>query len=136
MYAARYAQVDTLAGNGLELNVIAAVVIGGTSTLGGVGGVLGTLISGAGYVPLNPKFPLPRTAHMLNTSEAPTLIVGAECLEILDGMLALAEHDLTILLPTLDYASALAARWPRRTQRRLPPDEQPGDDGDEAEAVQ
>ena len=44
LYAARYAQVDTLAGDGLELNVIAAVVIGGTSTLGGVGGMLGTLI--------------------------------------------------------------------------------------------
>ena len=44
LYTARYAQVDTLAGAGLELNVIAAVVIGGTSTLGGTGGVLGTLI--------------------------------------------------------------------------------------------
>jgi len=44
LYAARYAQVDTLAGNGFELTVIAAVVIGGTSTLGGVGGILGTFI--------------------------------------------------------------------------------------------
>ncbi len=44
LYTARYAQVDTLAGSGLELNVIAAVVIGGTSTLGGSGGILGTLI--------------------------------------------------------------------------------------------
>lgn len=44
LYASRYAQVDTLAGNGLELNVIAAVVIGGTSTLGGTGGILGTLV--------------------------------------------------------------------------------------------
>jgi rhamnose transport system permease protein len=44
LYTARYAQVDTLAGTGLELNVIAAVVIGGTSTLGGTGGILGTLI--------------------------------------------------------------------------------------------
>jgi rhamnose transport system permease protein len=44
LYTARYAQVDTLAGAGLELNVIAAVVIGGTSTLGGTGGILGTLI--------------------------------------------------------------------------------------------
>jgi rhamnose transport system permease protein len=44
LYTARYAQVDTLAGTGLELNVIAAVVIGGTSTLGGTGGILGTVI--------------------------------------------------------------------------------------------
>jgi rhamnose transport system permease protein len=44
LYTARYAQVDSSAGLGLELTVIAAVVIGGTSTLGGVGGVLGTLI--------------------------------------------------------------------------------------------
>jgi rhamnose transport system permease protein len=44
LYAARYAQVDTLVGLGFELTVIAAVVIGGTSTLGGTGGILGTLI--------------------------------------------------------------------------------------------
>ncbi len=44
LYTARYAQVDTLAGSGFELTVIAAVVIGGTSTLGGIGGMLGTLI--------------------------------------------------------------------------------------------
>lgn len=44
LYTSRYAQVDTLAGKGLELNVIAAVVIGGTSTLGGTGGITGTLI--------------------------------------------------------------------------------------------
>jgi rhamnose transport system permease protein len=44
LYAARYAQIDTLVGLGFELNVIAAVVIGGTSTLGGTGGILGTLI--------------------------------------------------------------------------------------------
>jgi rhamnose transport system permease protein len=44
LYTARFAQVDSSAGLGLELTVVAAVVIGGTSTLGGVGGVLGTLI--------------------------------------------------------------------------------------------
>lgn len=44
LYTARYAQVDSSAGLGVELTVIAAVVIGGTSTLGGVGGILGTLI--------------------------------------------------------------------------------------------
>ena len=44
LYLTHYAQVDTLAGNGLELNVIAAVVIGGTSTNGGTGSILGTLI--------------------------------------------------------------------------------------------
>jgi rhamnose transport system permease protein len=44
LYTARFAQVDSSAGLGLELTVVAAVVIGGTSTLGGVGGVLGTLV--------------------------------------------------------------------------------------------
>lgn len=44
LYCSRYAQVDTLAGNGMELNVISAVVIGGTSTLGGTGGIVGTVI--------------------------------------------------------------------------------------------
>lgn len=41
--AARFSSVDPNEGNGLELQVIAAVVVGGTATSGGRGNLLGTL---------------------------------------------------------------------------------------------
>ena len=44
LYAAQYRQGKPDAGSGLELDAIAAVVIGGTSLMGGRGGVVGTLI--------------------------------------------------------------------------------------------
>jgi len=42
--AVRFADVDPNAGNGLELQVIAAAVVGGTAISGGRGTLLGTLI--------------------------------------------------------------------------------------------
>jgi ribose transport system permease protein/inositol transport system permease protein len=44
LLAARLNSAEAVAGIGLELDVIAAVVIGGTSLFGGVGGVVGTVI--------------------------------------------------------------------------------------------
>ncbi|MFV0351065.1 MAG: ABC transporter permease [Oscillospiraceae bacterium] len=43
-YAATYTSIIPGTGNGLEMNAIAAVVIGGTSMSGGVGTMVGTLI--------------------------------------------------------------------------------------------
>lgn len=44
VYTSRLFSGQPVAGSGYELNAIAAVVIGGTSLAGGVGGVLGTLV--------------------------------------------------------------------------------------------
>jgi ribose transport system permease protein/inositol transport system permease protein len=44
LLSARLSSAEAVAGIGLELDVIAAVVIGGTSLFGGVGGVLGTVV--------------------------------------------------------------------------------------------
>lgn len=44
LLSARLSSAEAVAGLGLELDVIAAVVIGGTSLFGGVGGVFGTVI--------------------------------------------------------------------------------------------
>lgn len=41
--SSRILSIDPIAGNGLELDVIAAVVIGGTSLFGGRGSIIGTL---------------------------------------------------------------------------------------------
>jgi rhamnose transport system permease protein len=80
LYAARYAQVDTLAGNGFELNVIAAVVIGGTSTLGGVGGMLGTFVGCALLGVINNALILvtdPGTAQFWQRAVYGAVILGA-----------------------------------------------------------
>jgi ribose transport system permease protein len=44
VYAATYTTIIPGTGNGLELNAIAAVIIGGTSMSGGIGNMMGTLI--------------------------------------------------------------------------------------------
>lgn len=72
-------------------------------------GVLGALLAGAGYVPLNPRFPPKRNAAMLDRSGARALIVGAECLDHLEPLLAAAGGDRRlILLPELDADAAAA----------------------------
>jgi ribose transport system permease protein/inositol transport system permease protein len=44
LLSARLGSAEAIAGEGLELVVIASVVIGGTSLFGGVGGILGTVV--------------------------------------------------------------------------------------------
>jgi ribose transport system permease protein/inositol transport system permease protein len=44
LLSARLSSAEAVAGTGLELTVIAAVVIGGTSLFGGVGGIFGTVV--------------------------------------------------------------------------------------------
>ena len=52
--AVRFADVDPNAGNGLELQVIAAVVVGGTAISGGRGTLIGTLIGVALLATIGP----------------------------------------------------------------------------------
>jgi rhamnose transport system permease protein len=53
--AVRFPQVDVNAGNGLELAVIAAVVVGGTAINGGRGTLLGTLLGVALLATIGPS---------------------------------------------------------------------------------
>lgn len=73
-------------------------------------GVLGTLLSGAGYVPLNPKFPDERNAFMLAVSAASTLVVDAECVHRLEPVLARVTKPLLIVIPHAVDVAELAAR--------------------------
>jgi len=76
-------------------------------------GVLATLVSGAGYVPLNPKFPITRTAHMLAVSDASTVVVGEDCLDQLDDVIECVERSLLVVVPTRADVSALRVAHPR-----------------------
>lgn len=61
------------------------------------GGVLGALLAGKAYVPLNPKFPLQRNLTMLQLSGANTIIVGEECKGIAEEILSsLSANDTSL----------------------------------------
>jgi amino acid adenylation domain-containing protein len=67
-------------------------------------GILGALLRGHGYVPLNPGFPAERTRLMLEHSEAQALVVDAESAEALAEVLEGVQRPLTILCPDAEIA--------------------------------
>lgn len=76
-------------------------------------GVLGALLNGHGYVPLNPAFPTDRTHSMLARSECRALIVDQHAAAQLTEVLTDIDQDLLLLLPDVDDVSAIRAQWPR-----------------------
>jgi amino acid adenylation domain-containing protein len=62
-------------------------------------GIIGTLASGRGYVPLNPKFPAERNLAMLNASHCGALIVGAECASVAQPLLEQFGRPIIVLTP-------------------------------------
>ena len=83
-------------------------------SLSAYAGILGVLLSGRGYVPLNPKFPLSRTGKMLAQSDCSLLIVGQECLEELAQLLTDQARPLTLVVPEVSARELddLAAQFP------------------------
>ena len=75
--------------------------------------VLGALLRGHGYVPLNPAFPTDRTRGMLLRSGCRSLIVDTHAARQLDDVLDGVDAGLVVLLPEHDHTAALAARWPQ-----------------------
>ncbi len=77
--------------------------------------VLGSLLAGNGYVPLNRTFPIERTQVMLHRSECSTLVVDEGSLSQLDQLLESAARPLAVLIPHLADVGALKTRWPGHT---------------------
>ena len=75
-------------------------------------GVLGALLRGHGYVPLNRTFPPDRTRTMLQRSGCKAVIVDAQSENQLTQVLEGIDHTLAIVLPERDDVRALASRWP------------------------
>lgn len=74
-------------------------------------GVLGVLMSGRGYVPLNQTFPVDRTRTMLLRAGCTSLVVD-ECSENqLDDLLQGISVPLTIILPHRDGILDLRRKW-------------------------
>jgi amino acid adenylation domain-containing protein len=75
-------------------------------------GVLGTLMRGHGYVPLNRTFPADRTRTMLQRSGCRTMIVDGQSETQLDQVLPRLDHGMVMILPERDDVYELRTRWP------------------------
>ena len=84
------------------------VLVGKSAT--GYAAILGALLAGRAYVPLNPMFPVKRSARMVELSQVHTLVADAGSQRVLGELLALVSRPLRVLLPDHDdVPEALAA---------------------------
>ena len=75
-------------------------------------GILGALLCGHGYVPLNPRFPAVRNRLFLEKTGARTLVVGEEQEETLPELIG-GNSALDVILPTRRTVEDLQTRWPQ-----------------------
>ncbi len=78
-------------------------------------GILGTLLAGRGYVPLNPTFPPARSRSMLHSADCRALIVDSKAESQLDVVLDGIYTRHLIILPDRQEVTSLARRWPLHT---------------------
>src|SRR4030095_5567699 len=76
-------------------------------------GILGSLLAGRAYVPLNPTFPSVRTRRMLQQAECRSMIVDATAGTQLDAVLDGIDDALLIVGPDHIDLTPFARRWPR-----------------------
>ncbi len=75
-------------------------------------GVLGALLAGNGYVPLNPNFPIERTFSMMDQAKCESLIADAGSLPTLDALLSKIDFPVLVILPDVSNAADYRQRWP------------------------
>jgi amino acid adenylation domain-containing protein len=92
-------------------NPFAAIL--GYRSISAYSGIIGTLFSGKGYMPLNIKFPLERSYAMLNISGADTLIVGNECFTYFNSLLEKIKSPILAIFPDKSEDTALKAAFPQ-----------------------
>jgi amino acid adenylation domain-containing protein len=78
-------------------------------------GVLGALLAGHGYVPLNRTFPAERTRTMLRRSGCRSLIVDAGSEPQLEAVLDGSNESFLVILPERTDLSTMRSRWPQQT---------------------
>jgi len=71
----------------------------GAATSAAFEGILGILLTGRGYVPLNPAFPSSRTSYMLDSSGVTTIVVDRNGRSKLAEVLETAESPLSVVFP-------------------------------------
>jgi rhamnose transport system permease protein len=81
LYAARFGTVDASAGYGMELNVVAAVVVGGVAIFGGSGTVLGAALGALLLTVINNALPVLRIDQFWQQAIIGALILAAIALD-------------------------------------------------------
>jgi amino acid adenylation domain-containing protein len=76
-------------------------------------GVIGALLRGHGYVPLNRTFPIERTRQMLERSGCGAVVVDEGSALQLEALLAGMSRQLIVLLPDIEDVSKLVAQLPQ-----------------------
>jgi len=76
-------------------------------------GVLGALLRGYGYVPMNRMFPPDRTRTMLQRSGCRSMLVDAQSEKQLDQVLEGIDYEMIVVLPEREDVRELEARWPK-----------------------
>jgi amino acid adenylation domain-containing protein len=76
-------------------------------------GVLGALLSGRGYVPLNRTFPPERTALMLTRSGARAMVVDDESARQLPEVLAAVDYEMLVVLPGEAHVDMFRGQLPQ-----------------------
>lgn len=78
-------------------------------------GLLGTLMAGHTLVPLNPSFPVSRTAQMIGLAGAAALVVDKAGEGVLDELLGTISPGCQVLMPerTAEEVNAWQLRWPQ-----------------------
>jgi amino acid adenylation domain-containing protein len=76
-------------------------------------GVLGALLAGNGYVPLNRTFPPERTQLMFARAGSRSIVVDHQSLPQLEQLLDRAEDSVLAILPEIDDVSELRAKEPK-----------------------
>jgi amino acid adenylation domain-containing protein len=78
-------------------------------------GILGAIFRGHGYVPLNPYFPVQRTAAMLEHSGCRSIVVGNEAIPALKELLPTTSRSLVVIIPASTNATDLSTEFPGHT---------------------
>ena len=97
-------------GSGSELTAVFA-----ERSRTGFAGILGALLAGRGYVPLNPVFPSAVSSRMLQHADCRAVIVDSRAERQLDALLENYQQSLVVILPDNEHVGEIRERWPRHT---------------------
>ncbi len=95
-----------------EFSKVPLTAVFGYRSTSAFSGVLGALLSGNGYVPLNRTFPIERTEVMFERSECRSIVVDSGSLPQLSKLLERSKQRLLLILPDLETGHQLRENWP------------------------
>ena len=96
-----------------EYSVVPLTALFAYRTCTAFAGVLGSLLAGNGYVPLNRTFPIERTRVMFERSGCGSIVVDAASSLQLNSLLIGVQRPTLVLLPELRDVEPFRKRWPQ-----------------------